>query len=66
MYNIFMKSSSSTLSALEGINTIRKYFIKFEVDDNMMDTQIGSENEVYGVQQKVKKQLLTVMDMCNK
>jgi len=66
LYNIFMKSSSSTLSALEGINTIRKYFIKFEVDDNMMDTQIGSENEVYGVQQKVKKQLLTVMDMCNK
>jgi hypothetical protein len=54
------------LSALEGINTVRKYFIKFDVDDNMMNTQTGSENEVYGVQQKVKKRLLTTMDMWNK
>jgi hypothetical protein len=50
---------------LEGMNTVRKYLIKFD-DDNMMDTHSGSENKVYRVQQKVKKQPLTIMDMWNK
>jgi len=46
------------LSVLEGVNTVRKNFITFDVDDNMMKTQTGSDNEVYRVQQEVKKQLL--------
>ena len=54
------------LSVLEGMNTVRKYLIKFDVDDNMMDTHSGSENKVYRVQQKVKKQPLTIMDTWNK
>jgi hypothetical protein len=41
------------LSALEGINTVRKYLTKFDVD-NMTAALSGIENEVYRVQQKEK------------
>jgi hypothetical protein len=55
--------SSNFLSVLEGINTVRKYLFKFDVDDNMMAAHSSIENEVYRVQQKAKKQQLTLMDM---
>jgi hypothetical protein len=53
------------LSALEDFNTVRKCLIKFDVNDNMMDTHSGSENKVYRIQQKVKKEPPTLMDMWN-
>jgi hypothetical protein len=34
------------LSALEGINTVRKYLIKFDVDDNMMAALSSTGKEV--------------------
>jgi hypothetical protein len=51
---------------VEGIITVRKYIIKFDVDDNVTDTQTGSENEACMVQHKVKKQVLIIMDMWSK
>lgn len=50
-------------SALEGINTVRKYLIKFEVNDSVMDTHThsGSQVKVYRVQQKVKQPLIIVI-----
>jgi hypothetical protein len=54
------------LSALEGIDTVRKYLMKFDVNDNMMAALSSIENEVYKVQQKAKKQQLTLMDMWKK
>jgi hypothetical protein len=54
------------LSALEGIDTVRKYLLKFDVDDNTMVALSRIENEVYRVQQKAKKQQLTLMDMWKK
>jgi hypothetical protein len=36
------------LSVLEGINTVRKYLMKFDVD-NMMAALSSTENEVYRV-----------------
>jgi hypothetical protein len=50
------------LSVLEGINTARKYLMKFD-DDNMMAALSSTGNEMYGVEQKEKKQQLTLMDM---
>jgi hypothetical protein len=41
------------LSALEGIITVRKYFIKFDVDGNTVATCSIAGNEVSRVQQKV-------------
>jgi hypothetical protein len=55
----------SFLSALEGIDIVRKYFMKFDVDD-MMAALSSIENEAYRVQQKAKKQHLTLMDMWKK
>jgi hypothetical protein len=46
------------LSALEGFGILRKYRMKFDVDDSMMDTLSIAENKVYRVQQDVKKQQL--------
>ena len=40
--------------------------MKFDVNTNTMAAVISIENEVYGVQQKVKKQQLTLMDMWKK
>jgi hypothetical protein len=54
------------LSAMEGIDTVRKYFMKFDVNDNTMAALSSIENEVYRVQQKAKKQQLTLMDMWKK
>jgi hypothetical protein len=54
------------LSALEVINTVRKYLMTFDVNDNMLAALSGIENEVYRVQQKVKQQQLTATDMWNK
>jgi hypothetical protein len=54
------------LSALEGIDTVRKYLMKFDVNDNMMAALSSIENEVFRVQQKAKKQQLTLMDMWKK
>jgi hypothetical protein len=54
------------LCALEGIDTVRKYLMKFDVDDNTMASLSSIENEVYRFQQKAKKQQLTLMDMWKK
>jgi hypothetical protein len=54
------------LSALEGTDTVRKYFMKFDVNDNTMAALSSIENKVYRVQQKAKKQQLTLMDMWKK
>jgi hypothetical protein len=54
------------LSALEGIDTVRKYLMKFDVNDNTMAALSSLENEVYRVQQKAKKQQLTLIDMWKK
>jgi hypothetical protein len=54
------------LSALEGIDTVRKYLMKFDVHDNTMAALSSIQNEVYRVQQKAKKQQLTLMDMRKK
>jgi hypothetical protein len=53
------------LSELEGIHTVRKYLMKFDVD-NTMAALSNIENEVYRVQQKAKKQHPTLMDMWKK
>jgi hypothetical protein len=53
------------LSALEGIDSVTKYLMKFDVDDNTM-AALSSTDEVYRVQQKAKKQQLTLMDMWKK
>jgi hypothetical protein len=45
---------------------VRKYLMKFDVDENTMAALSSIENEVYGVQQKAKKQRLTLMDMWRK
>jgi hypothetical protein len=42
------------LSALEGTDTVRKYLMKFDVDDNKMAALSSIKNEVYRVQQKAK------------
>jgi hypothetical protein len=54
------------LSALEGIDTVRKYLMMFDVGDNTMAALSSIENEVYRVQQKAKKQQLTLLDMWKK
>jgi hypothetical protein len=56
---------ATVLSALEGMNTVRKYLMKFGVD-NMMAALSSIENKVYRVQQKAKKQLLILLDMWKK
>jgi hypothetical protein len=50
------------LSVVECTETVRKYLMKFNVD-NTMATLRSTENEVYRVQQKVKQQQLTLMDV---
>jgi hypothetical protein len=53
-------------SALEGICTLRKYLMQFDVD-NMMVAISSMENKVYRFQQKAKQQQqLTLMDMWKK
>jgi hypothetical protein len=54
------------LSALEGIDTVRKYLMKFDANDNTIAALSSIENEVYRVQQKAKKQHLTSMAMWKK
>jgi hypothetical protein len=54
------------LSALEGIDTVGKYLMKFDVDNNMMAALSSTKNEVYRVQQKAKQQQITLMDMWKK
>jgi hypothetical protein len=44
------------LSALHCIYTLKKYLIKFHVYNTTVDAPIGTENEVYRVQQEVTKQ----------
>jgi hypothetical protein len=44
------------LSALEGMETLRKYLMKFDVSVNMMAALSSIENDVYRVQQKAMKQ----------
>jgi hypothetical protein len=51
------------LSALERINPVRKYLMKFDVDDNTTASLSGNENEAYRVQQKTKAQEPPLMDM---
>jgi hypothetical protein len=46
--------------------TVRKYLMKFDVNDNTMAALSSIENEVYRVQQKAKKQQLNLMDMWKK
>jgi hypothetical protein len=57
---------ASFLSALEGTDTVRKYLMKFDVDDNTMAALSSIKNKVYRVQQKAKQQLLTLMDIWKK
>jgi hypothetical protein len=45
---------------------VRKYLMKFDVDNNAMAALSSIENEVYRVHQKTKKQQLTLMDMWKK
>jgi hypothetical protein len=51
---------------MEGTDTVRKYLMKFDVDDNMIAALSNIKKEVYWVQQKAKKQQLTLMDMWKK
>ena len=48
-------------SALEGIGTVRIYLIMFSIHDNTVASFIVTQNKGYRVQQKVKKQLCTLM-----
>jgi hypothetical protein len=45
---------------------VREYQISFDVDDDMMAGFSCSENKVYRVQQIVKMQQLTLMDVQKK
>jgi hypothetical protein len=54
------------LPALEGINTVRKYLMQFDVEDNMMAALSSIETEVYRAQQKAKWQQLTLIDIWKK
>jgi hypothetical protein len=54
------------LSALEGINTVRKYLMKFDVDDNTTAALSSIENEVYRIQQKAKKQHNLIVCIVNR
>jgi hypothetical protein len=38
------------LSSLKGISTVRKYLMRFDVNDNMMAALSSIENRVYRVQ----------------
>jgi hypothetical protein len=58
-----LSSPETILSSLEDIETVRKYLIKSDLIDNMKTALSSIENKVYGVQQNVKKQQLTLMDM---
>jgi hypothetical protein len=40
--------------------------MRFDVNDNMMAAIISTENKVYRVQQKVKKQKLNLIDIRKK
>jgi hypothetical protein len=48
------------------ILTLRKYLMTLDVSDNIMAALSSIENEAYRVQQKAKKQQLTLMDMWKK
>jgi hypothetical protein len=54
------------LSALEAMDTVRKYLINSEVKDNATAALSNIENEVCWVQQKAKEQQLTLMDVWKK
>jgi hypothetical protein len=54
------------LLALEDLDTVRKYLMKFDVSDNIMAALSSIENEVYRVQHRAEKQQLTLMDMWKK
>jgi hypothetical protein len=49
------------LSALAGINTVRKELTKFEVDDNIMATHSSIDYSVNRVQQEENKQQLNIL-----
>jgi hypothetical protein len=57
---------ATILSALKDTETVRKYLIKFDVNDNMMATLSSTENEAYRNQQKADKQQLISMVMWKK
>jgi hypothetical protein len=40
---------ATLLSALEGIDSVRTYFTKFDVSDNVMAALISFENGVYRI-----------------
>jgi hypothetical protein len=46
--------SAMFLSALDGVNSMRKYLIKFDDEDYIMAALCSSENEVQRGQWKVK------------
>jgi len=51
------------LSALELINTASNCHMRFDVNNNMMAVISSTENKVYWVQQKVKKQQFKLIDI---
>lgn len=51
------------LWALEGIDTVMRFPVKFDVDGNTVATCSSAENDEYGVQQEVTKQQLTLVGM---
>jgi hypothetical protein len=52
---------ATLLSSMKGIDSVRKYLMKMFVD-NMMTAHRRIKKKVYRVQQKVKKQQLTLMN----
>jgi hypothetical protein len=54
------------LSALEGINTVRKYLLMVSVVYIKMAAISNMRTECTGVQQKAKKQQVTLMDVWKK
>jgi len=51
------------LLALEGIDSVRRYPIKFDVDGNTVVTCISAENKACGVEQEVMNQQLTLVGL---
>lgn len=49
------------LLALECIDTVRRFPVKFDVDGNTVVTCCSAENKVCGVQQEVMNQQLTLV-----
>jgi len=54
------------LSTLELINTASNCLMSCDVSDNMMAAISSTENKAYGVQQKLKRQQLNLIDVWKK